>query len=652
MCGICGLFGSKGYVEAPRLRQMTESLQHRGPDAEAYYFGGEVGLGFRRLAIVDREQGHQPLQSENGHIKVIFNGEIYNHRELKKMLRGQGHRLEQGGDGEVIAHLYEEEGFMFPAKLRGTFAIALWDERRRRLMLVRDRLGVKPLYIRLSGEGQGLAFASEMRALLLGEERPAIDIQALDDYLSYRYVPAPYTIFQGIWKVEPGTALLFQIRQHRVEGHPVRYWRLPEESVHVSSSQAARQVAESLEEAWQIRWPEEVPAGYFFSGGLDSAGLVALHQASRQEPARTYAVGFEQPEKTRDYRYYSELEQARQAARVLQTRHFERIVTRTEVEAQLPRILAAMDEPIADPTALPLYFLSEFAATSGEKVVFSGEGADEVFGGYTVYWEPRAHRRFQSLPGWARSLAHSLFPEHTRRFSLSLSERYFGVGGLLRPDQKNGLYQPYVVPERSGARGHFYGYDELKVEGRLEEERMLRFDLMSWLPENTLMKSDKMSMAHSLEMRLPYLDHQLVELGVSLPLALKVERAQTKRVLREALQTYLPAELCQKPKNGFPVPITAWLNGEWRTMVEEVILDPGARLGDYLRREGLQTWLKGSLSSRSARLAWALFSLETYLQQMESAMGGGQHEKGRRDIVGTIDAGRVVHDVSAVVRGR
>lgn len=641
MCGICGLLGSNGCVEVQRLQDMTESLRHRGPDEESYYFGTHVGFGFRRLAIVDREHGHQPFQSENGHIKVIFNGEIYNYRELKERLQSQGHRFEHGSDGEVIAHLYEEEGFMFPTKLRGTFAIALWDERKRRLMLIRDRLGVKPLYLRLSGEHQGLAFASELRALLLGQEHPELDRQALDDYLSYRYVPAPYTIFQGIWKVEPGTALLFQVNRHRIEGHSVRYWRLPEEQMHLSFGAATRQVAESLEEAWQIRWPKEVPAGYFFSGGLDSAGLVALHQASGQGPARTYALGFEQPQKTQDYRYYSELEQARQTARVLHTRHFERIVTRTEVEAQLPRILAAMDEPIADPTALPLYFLSEFAAASGEKVVFSGEGADEVFGGYSVYWEPRAHRRFQSLPGWTRSLARSIFPEQTRRFSLALSERYFGVGGLLRPEQKNELYLPGAIPLRSRESRHFFGYDELQAECRLEEERMLRFDLMSWLPENTLMKSDKMSMAHSIEMRLPYLDHQLVELGVALPVAYKVERAQMKRVLRDALQNYLPAELRRRPKNGFPVPITAWLNSEWRANVQEVILDPGARIGDYLRREGLQAWLKGTFSSRSARLAWALFTLETYLHEVESATGGWQHKENRKGITKAINAERV-----------
>lgn len=620
MCGICGLLTGTQRVDMPLLRVMTGSLQHRGPDEEAFYVGRNIGLGFRRLAIVERGAAHQPFQNEGGHIRVVFNGEIYNYKSLKESLGKRGHRFGQGGDGEVIAHLYEEYGFTFPAHLRGTFALALWDGRRRRLLLSRDRLGVKPLYFYLNESRSDLCFASELKALLHGVEDPQVDLEALDQYLSYRYVPAPYTLFRHIRKLEPGTSLIVGWRGERLDARRVRYWRLPEESLALSMSEAVQRVDEALNDAWQIRWPEEVPAGYFFSGGLDSAGLAALHQKSRAEPARTYAVGFEQPEKTRDYRYFSELEQARAAAKLLGTVHRERLVTRREVEERLAEVILAMDEPIADPTALPLYFLAEFAAAAGEKVIFSGEGADELFGGYTVYREPLQCRRYRALPGWLRACAEGAFPAQTRRFSLSLPERYFGVGGLLRPDHKEGLYRPDVWAELRVKS--FHGLEELGDEHWPEEQRMLRFDMLSWLPENTLMKSDKVTMAHSLEIRLPYLDHHLVELGVALPLNFKVSHRESKTVLRQALRAYLPREIWQRPKNGFPVPVTAWMQGEWREKMLEVILDPAAGIGRYFRWDALAERFTGPLSSRSARLMWALYTLEVYLGYIRSEIRG------------------------------
>ncbi|AFM43037.1 asparagine synthase, glutamine-hydrolyzing [Desulfosporosinus acidiphilus SJ4] len=616
MCGICGQFGPAKYIDVPRLKQMTRAMKHRGPDQEAYYVSPTLAFGFRRLAIVDIKGGQQPLSNEDKRIRIIFNGEIYNYKELREHLISHGHSLQQAGDGEVLAHLYEEYGLDFPSKLRGTFAIALWDERLRRLLLVRDRLGVKPLYVRYNSES--LAFASELGALLIGAEKPAINFQALDQYLSYRYVPAPNTIFRGIYKVPPGTTLLVTFKKGELQVRTKTFWLVPSVKKEISLKEASELVHTTLKEALQIRWPDEVPAAYYFSGGLDSSGLIAMHQSLYHERARTYAIGFERPHHTRDFRYYSELDQARNAARVLQTQHCERVVPFAEVQQRLGRILTAMDEPIADPTAIPLYFLSEFASSRGEKVVFSGEGADELFGGYSTYLEPSNFRRYHQLPGWTRNILEHTFPQKTERFSLSLSERYFGVGGLMRFSQKQSLYSGKMLSALAEEKSYFPTQHLLEDEILSEEERMLQFDMCSWLPENTLMKSDKMTMQHGLEIRLPYLDHELVELGMSFPLPYKVTPKESKVVLRRALAGFLPEEVVTLPKNGFPVPLTAWLMDELKPEVKNVLLDPGARLREFLLPQQIEKMLQAD-SSHSSRLIWALYVLEVYLTFWQQA---------------------------------
>lgn len=611
MCGISGLFGQENFVNLDRLKRMTQWMIHRGPDEEAIFLSPPLALGFTRLAIVDIKGGHQPIKNEEQSICSIFNGEIYNYRELRSVLIQKGHDLSQQGDGEVIPHLYEEFGLSFASKLRGTFAIALWDQRSSKLMLVRDRLGVKPLYYRLTREG--LAFASEVRALLIGEDKPSINTSALDQYLSYRFVPEPNTIFEGIYKLAPGTILSANLENGKTVINTVSYWQLPKTKAEVSFKDAVESVRETLKESLLIRWPMEVPAAYFFSGGLDSSALVAMHQAHLKEQARTYTVGFEKPKATGDYRYYSELLQAREAAKYLKTNHFEQVVSLNEVKGSLAKILLGMDEPIADPTAVPLYFLSQFAAANGEKVVFSGEGADELFGGYTTYYEPANYRRFNQLPLFTRTLAERLFHDKVKRFSRPLKERYLGVGGLLRPDQKQWLYSlrmNTLINENKGYPEQRF----LEDESLSEEDRMLQFDLSTWLPEDVLMKSDKMTMYHSLEMRLPFLDHQLVELVHALPFGYKINRHSSKRILREAFSCYLPRKIINRPKNGFPVPITAWLTQELTDDIKGVLLDPGLRISEFILPSKIEEIVKTEISHRSARLIWALYTLEIYLR--------------------------------------
>jgi asparagine synthase (glutamine-hydrolysing) len=611
MCGISGLLGEGKFINIERLTAMTQVMGHRGPDESSCFVSPTLAFGFNRLAIVDVIGGHQPLKNENQSICSIYNGEIYNYRQLREELIQKGHRLTQKSDGEIIPHLYEEVGLRFPEKLRGTFAIALWDQNLSQLMLVRDRLGVKPLYYRFTREG--FAFASEVRALLIGDTKPQINAGALDQYLSYRYVPAPYTIFDGIYKLLPGTILCAKLNSGEIQIKTETYWQLPERNLDLSFKEAVNQVQKTLKESLLIRWPTEVPAGYFFSGGLDSSALIAMHQAYLKEPVRTYAVGFEKPQATHDYRYYSELTQARDAARFLRTNHFEQVISLNEVKGSLQLILSGMDEPIADPTAIPLYFLSQFASANGEKVGFSGEGADELFGGYNTYFEPANYRRFNELPEFAKKLLKHLFPKETKRFSRPLIERYLSVGGLLRNDQKQQLYalkmlhllrHSPVCPARS----------ILEDERYSEEDRMLKFDLCSWLPEDALMKSDKMTMSHSLEMRLPFLDHQLVELVHALPFSYKIHRKISKWILRRAMSSYLPGQFVNRPKNGFPVPITAWLTQELTSDIQSVLLDPGLMIGDYILANKIETLVNSNIDQRSARLIWALYTLEIYLK--------------------------------------
>ncbi|WP_407307137.1 asparagine synthase (glutamine-hydrolyzing) [Desulfosporosinus sp. SB140] len=618
MCGICGQWHIESGTERTLelLEKMTTTLSHRGPDQEGYYEQHGMGLGFRRLAIVDSCGGHQPFSNENGLIRVVFNGEIYNYRELINELTNRGHLLNQGSDGDVLAHLYEEWGFTLANRLRGVFAAAIWDECKRRLLLFRDRLGVKPLYYWLSPDQRELKFASEIKALLKGGVQPVLDPLSLDLYLSTRYVPAPFTIFQGIRKVEPGTCVMVQEKEHRLVCQSLVYWQMPEEQYMVDKDIAIEEIRHHLWESWRIRWPEEVRAGYFFSGGLDSSGLVAMHQAAGLEQARTYAVGFEQPRLTKDFRFYSELDQAKAVAKILGTQHSERLVGRAEVEQRLPEIIQALDEPIADPTAIPLYFLSETATVAGEKVIFSGEGADELFGGYSVYWEPINRRLYQATPAWLRAGAAKLMPQLDRHYQRNLTERYAGVGGLLNTAEKNSLYRMDILQQQLSKVKQYFGFEELTNTWRAEEESMLRFDMRSWLPENTLMKSDKITMAHSLEIRVPYLDHKLVEYTMGLETGLKIQRGRTKELLRQAMRAYLPPQLCRQAKNGFPVPLTAWIAGEWQHRVREIVFDAGNLTAGVFNLSKLEVFLQQTNSQRAARLLWALYSLELYWQSL------------------------------------
>ncbi len=581
MCGIAGIVGEQtGFLE-----MMLERMAHRGPDDRGIYRGRGVALGIKRLAIIDPTGGNQPLANEDRTVWCVHNGEIYNHRGLRAGLEGRGHRVRSGSDGEVIPHLYEEEGAAFVARLEGMYALALWDEGKRELLVVRDRLGIKPFYYWQNGPN--LVFASEVKAILAMPgltARP--DPAAIDQYLTFRYVPAPHTLFRGIKKLPPGHSLRF--REGRLDISP--YWDLSfpaRDQNPLSEEDYAAGVWRLFREAVSSHLMSDVPLGLFLSGGLDSSAILGA-VASLGKGARTFSLGFAgeaagNPE-------YDEFADAARVAADFGATHQELLVDPSAVPEILPELVWHLDEPLGDPTAIPLYLLAR-AVGSQVKVVLSGEGADEVFAGYDIYHEPRAVARFQALPSFLRQrILHPLlmsFPEGTpgkdlaRRANTDISLRYFGVGKTFSEAEKHRLYSDdYAGSHKMDPREVTRAYFE-RVNGLDPLDKMLYFDTKVWLPEDTLLKADKMTMAHSLELRVPWLDHHLVEFAAAIPHHFKLRENTVKYILRVALDGLLSPRTLSRRKIGFPVPLRFWLRGTLGETAERIILGKRARERGY-----------------------------------------------------------------------
>jgi len=582
MCGIVGLvrFNPEEAADEARLKRMRDVLRHRGPDGEGLWVDGPVGLGHRRLAIVDVAAGQQPMPNEDESVWITYNGEIYNHAELRPGLEARGHCYRTRSDTETILHLYEEEGDRCVERLQGMFAFALWDRRRRRLLLARDRLGIKPLYYACTD--REILFASEIKALLAArDERVAFNEAILPEFLATRFVAGEETFFEGIRKLLPGRTLAWS----RDEGiSQRRYWRLPAapDETRGTLAEEAREVRARLEATVRSHLMSDVPLGLFLSGGIDSSGLAALMAPMVDGAIRTFSVGFDEPGA-------NELAYARLVARAVRAEHHEVVVSPAEFWGALPHLVWHEDEPIAFSSSVPLYFVSRLA---GEhvKVVLTGEGADELFLGYNRYrvtaWNERlgggyaaltpsglragvrraigrlpwplrryAGRSFLALEGGPRQL----FCENFAVFPEAFQRRLLKDAGLLaRRD-------PYAEALRCYAEA---------PGGTLE--RMSYADLQTYLVE-LLMKQDQMSMAASVESRVPFLDHELVEHVAALPGRLKLRGWQTKAVLRAALRDLVPREILTRGKMGFPVPVGRWLRGEFWPLVEELVLGERAR---------------------------------------------------------------------------
>jgi len=614
MCGICGVFQPEANlpVERALLTAMTGELAHRGPDDEGFHVSGPTGLGHRRLSIVDLGGGHQPMASADGRVWTVFNGEIYNHEALRRELESRGRRYRTRSDTECILHLYDELGPAFVERLEGMFALAVWDEPRRRLVLARDRLGIKPLYYAWSA-GR-LAFASEIKSLLhVPWLSLDIDPEALDGYLALQYVPAPRTIFAAVRKLPAGHRLVAEGTTLSV----APYWRIEPEPAPRSFEEGCAAFRERFERAVGDRLMSDVPLGAFLSGGIDSSLVVALMARQMDRPVQAFSIGFDTAG------WHSELPFAERAARHLGAEHHTHLVRSVDMQSLLPRVARQLDEPLADVAAIPTYLLSRFAREH-VTVCLTGEGADELFAGYRRHTVEAAALALSGVPAALRrplaALAARLVPRGLRRSALAVGldgvERYLYLRSVLHAADRHALLRPELAeridPEQLTRR------IEAHFGGRYGLNDVLRADTQEWLPEDLLMKVDKMSMLTSLEARVPFLDHRVVELVAGFPASWKHARGRGKRLLKSVALELLPREIVERPKHGFMPPIARWLGGELRPFAENMLLDPQARFTGYLRPEVVaerhRRFLAGD--ARESLPLWLLLCFEVWLREL------------------------------------
>ena len=614
MCGIAGIV-SADQPDAALVHRMCDMLAHRGPDGAGYHEGAHAALGMRRLAIIDVVGGQQPVYNEDRTVAAVFNGEIYNYAELRTELRRRGHRMAAEGDSECIVHLYEEYGDSLVDHLRGMFAFAVWDGTRRRLLLARDRVGKKPLYWR--DDGRSLFFGSELKALAadpnLGRR---VDLVALHHYLTYQYVPAPWSIYQGVSKLPPGHILTWQ--DGTIETR--RYWELSSARDERFSSvpQAAERLRELLLEATRIRMVSERPLGAFLSGGVDSSAVVAAMARSASEPVKTFCIGFE--DAMLDERAY-----ARIVADRYGTDHHEEVVTSSALEV-LPSLARHYDEPFADSSAIPTFYVSQLSSQY-VTVVLTGDGGDESFGGYQRY------QRYQAMALAARLPAPGFIRRGLRRLAAAgdrprlrmaanaldvlgqpPSRRYAMLVSYFTPEQKLQIYTD-ELREQVGGIDSYQLIDEAFAASSAPSGigKIMDVDIHTYLPGDILVKVDIATMACSLEARCPFLDHHLLEWSAGLPAHLKIHRGTTKFLLKKAMEPWLPHEVLHRSKQGFGVPMATWLRTSFRDLARDVLTDGTARSRGLFRPEAITNMLAEHDQGRDhARLLWALIQFELW----------------------------------------
>jgi asparagine synthase (glutamine-hydrolysing) len=626
MCGIAGILDIQGRaVDATLLHRLCKVLAHRGPDDEGYYVDGPIGLGQRRLAILDVAGGRQPMSNEDGSVCVTFNGEIYNFQELRRQLEAAGHRFATRSDTEVIVHAYEQYGPECAKQLRGMFAFGLWDARARRLFVARDRVGKKPLFY-AEADGQWL-FASELQALL---QHPGlardVDPTALDDYLTYGYVPAPKTIFKGVHKLAPAHYLTLDFgaaggARTRTE----RYWHLEYgPKLNVSEAEAAEGLLEGLQEAVRLRMVADVPLGALLSGGIDSSVVVALmSQVSGR--VKTFSIGFEEQD-------FTELPYARLVAERYGTEHHELIVRPDALEV-LPTLVRHYGEPYADSSAVPTYYVAKLTREH-VKVALNGDGADECLAGYERYRGSRVADVYQAVPAVARKLAAEPFRRlipavGSRRSALQRLKRFLEAADdsadrrCLRwmtyfpADRKRTLYTGEFQERLAGHDGDQWLLDLWARSVRECADlldTLLSVDVQSYLPYDLLVKMDIASMANSLEARSPFLDHEVMEFCARLPSAYKLRGLTSKYLLKKAAAQLLPPETLRRGKRGFEVPVGYWMRGDLRPWIEDVLLSPRALKRGYFKPDALRQLVHAHVDGRhdwSFEL-WALLWLELW----------------------------------------
>jgi asparagine synthase (glutamine-hydrolysing) len=631
MCGICGAAwtdGSRAIAEDD-LRAMVGRLAHRGPDDEGVYRDEAAALGFRRLSIIDVEGAHQPLSNEDGSVWTVFNGEIYNFQALRHRLEAKGHTLKSAGDTEVLVHLYEDEGPNFVKRLRGMFALAIWDREDRSLVLARDRMGQKPLIYCM--DGQRISFASEMKGLLALPEKDVprkVDPRAVDRYLTYGYVPHPGTIFEGVYKLPPAHVAVWRNGILSME----RYWE-PDWNKEVAGKEGedVERLRETLSVAVSEQMVSDVPIGAFLSGGIDSTIVVGLMQKSSTRPVKTFSIGFDDPA-------FDESRYAEMAATHLGTEHHN-FVVRPRAWETIPRLATQFDEPFADSSALPTYLVSE--ETRGHvTVALTGDAGDELFAGYDRYRAVAMAGWLDRLPVGARSTLSGpvarAIPASSRAKTRLRKVRRLLEGIAEAPEVRYARWMT-LFDEASRLRLYTDAFDGELAEDEADDPASLLFDawdvadrrdpvtramvadLLMYLPNDLLAKVDLASMANSLECRGPFLDHRVVELALAMPVdrKLRLRGGRSKVVLKEAFADLLPKEIRSRPKMGFGVPLDRWFRGELAGELRSVLLDPICLGRGMFRSEAVESMIEEhatGLRDHAYKL-WALLMLELWFRE-------------------------------------
>lgn len=627
MCGIVGKlhFDNTCVVHPQLIRDMCATITHRGPDDEGVYAHGPVGLGMRRLSIIDLAGGQQPIANEDRTVWVVFNGEIYNYRELRPLLEAKGHQFATHSDTEVIVHLYEEYGEDFPTHLRGMFAIALWDTAQETLILARDRLGKKPLYY---AEHAGrLVFGSELKTLLVDGLPRDVDPQALHEFLSYNYIPGPRTIFQVAKKLQPGHRLV--ARRGRISISP--YWQpelhLEPESRIQPIAYYVERLTDLLKESVRYRLISDVPLGVFLSGGVDSSTLVAIMREVSSERIKSFSIGFED-------KSFNELPYAREIARHFETDHYD-LVVKPDALDLLPKLVHFFDEPFADSSAIPVYYLSELARRH-VTVALGGDGGDELFAGYETYSAYKLAGLYRRLPQPVQHLVPRLIaklPVSHAKVSFDYKAKRFIQGALLTPERGHYAWKEVFSPEMKHQLYATLDSQQLHDPFQVFERefnacqqapmlsRLQYVDQRVYLPDDILVKVDRMSMAHSLEVRAPLLDHKLVEFALTIPPEFQLKGLKKKYLLKRAMEHKLPAGVLSRKKAGFNVPIPGWLRHELRDYTQDVLSERRLREQGFFDPRYIQQLIHdhNDMSVDYSRNLWGLLIFMLWHEQYGKA---------------------------------
>ncbi|QDT34648.1 asparagine synthase (glutamine-hydrolyzing) [Thalassoglobus polymorphus] len=623
MCGIAGVLFADGAqpVEEVRLREMADSIAHRGPDAEGIWKASGIGLAHRRLSIIDLSDGNQPIANEDGSVQVVFNGEIYNYRELQSELIAKGHRFRTNSDTEVLVHLYEEMGVEFVKRLRGMFAVALWDVKRQRLVLARDRVGQKPLYY--FQDEKRVLFGSEIKAILSWGNIPReINLEALESYLTFGVVPGELSIFRNIHKLPAATTLVIDRNNWRAT--PQKYWQLnfePDESK--SLDQWIEELSNKFDETTDAHRIADVPVGAFLSGGVDSSAVVGSLMQSGTEAIKTFSIGFEEEA-------FSELPYAKIIAEKFQTEHIEETVT-SDAVAGLADLVHYYDEPFADSSAIPTMAVCK-VAHEHVKVVLSGDGGDEAFGGYSRYAHDLKEAKLRALlPQWFRkSILHQaaiIWPKadwlprpmrlKTALTNLSLKDdaAYANTISLCRPDMRRELLRQDVSEHLNG-----YHPEDRIIRGFQQGNTsplngMLSADTSMLLPDDFLTKVDRASMAVGLEVRPPMVDHEFLELASKVPSSLKVKDGETKWIFKKACEKRLPLDIIWRRKQGFEIPADDWLRGPLREIFESQVLSQNSQVANFIEIKTAKKLYNAHLNKtgRYGSVLWSLLVLGCWM---------------------------------------